>query len=345
MMTNAQIRRTAKDSLRGSWGLAIGVILLNYLLTTVVGSVVGWIPFIGWIAIYFVEAPLAVGLVWFFLAISRKDKPEVSYLFSGFRSYWRTLAAYVLVSLFIFLWSLLLIVPGIIKMFSYSQTFMILRDNPNISALDAITESRHMMDGYKGKFFGLSLYFLLWYIIPIIVLIIGMILLMGSIFAGYDYSYGYSMYDMSTSMSMMSGGLFAGGLIMVILGGLASLGISLYVMPYMMTACGVFYDDLTNTLYTANDNFDNDPDISPYGVPSDFNAAEDPFENDQHPDGFGPNDEKDPFDEANTTAPADEVHQKEAKPVIPPEFTTPEGEPEIGESKEEKPEDDPSDKK
>ncbi len=316
-----------------------------------VGSIAGWIPVVGWIAIYFVEAPLAVGLVWFFLAISRKDKPDVSYLFSGFRSYWRTLAAYVLVAIFTFLWSLLLIVPGIIKMFSYSQTFMILRDNPNISALDAITESRHMMDGRKGKFFSLSLYFLLWYLIPVVVLIIGLIMLFSSVFTGYDYgyNYSYSMHDVSASMSMISGGLLAGGLIMVLLGGLATLGISLYVLPYMMTACGVFYDDLTNTLYTEYDDFHDDfaptPETTSYGATSDFNAAEDPFENDQHPDGFGPTNEKDPFDEANTTAPADEVVQEEPKPVIPPEFTTPEGEPEIGESKEEKPEDDPSDKK
>ncbi|MGP2478250.1 DUF975 family protein, partial [Listeria monocytogenes] len=68
------------------------------------------------------------------------------------------------------------IVPGIIKTYSYSQTFFIFRDNPKISALDAITESRQMMNGHKGRLFGLSLTFFLWYLIPLAVAIAGTVI-------------------------------------------------------------------------------------------------------------------------------------------------------------------------
>jgi uncharacterized membrane protein len=70
---------------------------------------------------------------------------------------------FLLEAVFIALWSCLLIVPGIVKFFSYSMAYYILRDNPDMSALDAITASRNMMNGYKGKLFGLYLSFIGWW--------------------------------------------------------------------------------------------------------------------------------------------------------------------------------------
>lgn len=178
MMTISQVKQTAKESLRGNWGIAIGIFVLAWLIETVGGGVLGWIPVVGWIALFLLTGPLYTGVAWVYLAISRREQPDVAYMFSGFKQFGRTFLAYLLISIFTFLWSLLLIVPGIIKTYSYSQTFFILRDNPNISALDAITESRHMMNGHKGRLFGLSLTFLLWYLIPLAVAIAGTVSLL-----------------------------------------------------------------------------------------------------------------------------------------------------------------------
>ncbi|MEN2666326.1 DUF975 family protein [Listeria aquatica] len=173
MQSISELRRSARESLRGKWGLAIGVFILSYLIIAAGSSILGFIPILGWLASFLLIGPLTIGVSWFYLSLSRKERPDVGYMFSGYNDFGRTLLAYVLVSVFTMLWSLLLIVPGIIKMYSYSQTYYILRDNPDISALDAITESRHMMNGYKGKLFGLSLTFLLWYLIPVVIFIIG----------------------------------------------------------------------------------------------------------------------------------------------------------------------------
>ena len=61
-----------------------------------------------------------------------------------------------------FLWSLLLIIPGIVASFAYSMTFFIMADNPNLSANDAIRVSKEMMKGHKAELFWLELSFLGW---------------------------------------------------------------------------------------------------------------------------------------------------------------------------------------
>ena len=74
---------------------------------------------------------------------------------------------------FLVLWTLLFIVPGIIKGFSYSLTPYILRDQPELSALESITESRRLMDGHKMEAFMLFLSFFGWFLVGILTLGIG----------------------------------------------------------------------------------------------------------------------------------------------------------------------------
>ncbi|MHC5279258.1 DUF975 family protein [Listeria kieliensis] len=239
MQSISELRRSARESLQGKWGLAIGIFILSYLIIAAGSSILGFIPILGWLASFLLVGPLTIGVTWFYLSLSRKERPDVGYMFSGFNDFGRTLLAYVLVTLFTMLWSLLLIVPGIIKMYSYSQTYYILRDNPEISALDAITESRHMMNGYKGKLFGLSLTFLLWYLIPVIIFIIG-VAVMGTGAAFSDVSY----YGQSGSFSVVSLGAVLGGSFVLLLGFLALVAVSIFIYPYSQTAYAGFHDDL-----------------------------------------------------------------------------------------------------
>lgn len=81
----------------------------------------------------------------------------------------------ILYSVFIALWSMLLIIPGIIKSFSYAMTFYIKNDHPEYSANDAITESRRMMDGHKMEYFILQLSFIGWWIVGALCLGVGTI--------------------------------------------------------------------------------------------------------------------------------------------------------------------------
>lgn len=284
MMTISQVKQTAKESLRGSWGIAIGILVLAWLILTVGGGVVGWIPLLGWIAMLLLTGPLYTGVAWVYLAISRREQVDVAYMFSGFKEFGRTFLAYLLICIFTFLWSLLLFIPGIIKTYSYSQTFFILRDNPNISALDAITESRHMMNGHKGRLFGLSLTFLLWYLIPLAVAIVGSIIV-----ASGSATTSYTTNPTELLTALAAGATF-GGLVLILSSWLITLGISLYVYPYLITSIAVFYDDL----YAASEGTFTEETVIVEEVDP-FNKTEtDPFKDDTHPEGFGPDATKEP---------------------------------------------------
>ena len=93
--------------------------------------------------------------------------------FTYFRSpdWWKLMLTYLLVNVFTFLWSLLLIVPGIIKGFSYSQTYFIYKDlndrglADDYSLTDYITKSKQLMRGNKWRYFVLQLSFMGWFIL------------------------------------------------------------------------------------------------------------------------------------------------------------------------------------
>ncbi|MRA64116.1 DUF975 family protein, partial [Bacillus thuringiensis] len=72
--------------------------------------------------------------------------------FSEGNRFLKSFLLYLLVNLYLFLWMLLFIIPGIIKSFSYSMTYFIINDHPEYSLNEAITESRRMMDGHKMEY-------------------------------------------------------------------------------------------------------------------------------------------------------------------------------------------------
>ncbi|MDF2606761.1 MAG: hypothetical protein K0S34_956 [Bacillales bacterium] len=122
--------------------------------------------------------PLTFGTVYFTLKLIRKEHVEVSDVFSVYKSsslVVKSILNTITVSIFVFLWSLLLIIPGIIKGISYSLTKYIILDNHDIKNIDAIDLSRKMMNGYKWKYFKLHVSFIGWYILGALTLGIGFI--------------------------------------------------------------------------------------------------------------------------------------------------------------------------
>ena len=164
----------ARQSLSGKWGLAIGAFFVFVLICIIAGSV----PKVGVLISLLVTGPLVLGIVIFSLAISRGTGAKFEQIFEGFNQFGRALVAYLLIALFTILWSLLLIVPGIIASLSYSQTFFIMADDGSIGVGDAIKKSKKMMYGYKWKYFCLKLRFLGWAILSILTLGIGLLWLL-----------------------------------------------------------------------------------------------------------------------------------------------------------------------
>ena len=87
------------------------------------------------------------------------------------------------------LWSLLLIIPGIVAAYRYSMAFYILNDNPEMSAKAALDESKRMMAGYKGKLFCLQLSFIGWGFLCLFTLGIGYLWLTPYIQTSMAYFY------------------------------------------------------------------------------------------------------------------------------------------------------------
>ncbi|MEG2639805.1 MAG: DUF975 family protein, partial [Clostridiales bacterium] len=112
-----------------------------------------------------VTAPLTLGWIYLVLKIVRGKLVSVSTIFEGFKRFLPAFLVMFLMQVFISLWALLLIVPAIIKSFSYAMAIYILADDEDISPLDAITKSRKMMVGHKWEYFVLQLSFVFWFLL------------------------------------------------------------------------------------------------------------------------------------------------------------------------------------
>ena len=125
----------------------------------------------------FVYNVLSVGFAVAFLLLLRNgDDRLTSNMFEvSFRQYWHKVWGMFLMYLFIALWTLLFILPGIVKAFSYALTPFILEENPDLSANEAIDHSRAMMKGHKFDLFYLYLSFIGWFLLSFLTLGIGFI--------------------------------------------------------------------------------------------------------------------------------------------------------------------------
>ena len=163
----AAIKTAAKSQLKGN----LGILLLTLILYVVIVGISA-VTYVGPIIL---TGPFLLGLAGTFLLTVRGQKPGVNNLFDGFKQFLGSFVAYLLVGIFTFLWTLLLIVPGIIAALRYSQTFFILKDNPELDGLAAINKSKELMKGHKGEFFVLQLSFIPWFLLGCITLGLGFI--------------------------------------------------------------------------------------------------------------------------------------------------------------------------
>ena len=181
-------KQHARQALKGKWWLMAGLALLFMIINGVpqwfapemdpnspeaFTSTDATLSFVSTV-LQILIAPLAIGWSWLALNVSRGNGAALSTLFKPFQKrYVKHVITSFVMGVFLVLWTLLLIVPGIIKGFSYSLTPYILRDQPELSALESITESRRLMDGHKMEAFMLFLSFFGWFLVGILTLGIG----------------------------------------------------------------------------------------------------------------------------------------------------------------------------
>ena len=163
-MIRSELKEQAKAQLKGN----LGMLFLCSLIIVLISAACGAIPVVGAIASIILSPPLALGLTMVYLNVTYGDKADVSTVFDGFKTFGTSIVLNILMSIFTFLWSLLLIIPGIIKGISYSMSFYILAENPDMSATDALNESKAIMEGHKMDYFVLTLSFIPWFLLMMI---------------------------------------------------------------------------------------------------------------------------------------------------------------------------------
>lgn len=157
-MERAQLKANAKDMISGN----MGMLIVCFIIVTALTGVCNVIPYVGWIASICLTGPLTLGSAYIYLNLTRGFDPDVNILFSGFQRFVDALVLTLLIGVFTFLWSLLFVIPGIIKAISYSQAWYILAEHPEMSAKEALDESIAIMDGHKMDYFVLGLSFIPW---------------------------------------------------------------------------------------------------------------------------------------------------------------------------------------
>ena len=131
--------------------------------------IAGGISLIGLALTILVFNPLNVSCSFFFIKNSEESEAPLDYLSRGFKgNYWNTVLVMFLRDLFIALWTLLLIVPGIINVYAYRMVPYILAENPDMNYKEALDLSSKMMYGNKWKSFVLDLSFIGWIILSIL---------------------------------------------------------------------------------------------------------------------------------------------------------------------------------
>jgi uncharacterized membrane protein len=163
-MTNSELRLSAREALQGNWGNAIVLLIIFWAMTAIgVGIAITFGTAFNLAVSIFGMIPLQCALFFTYLGfVNGSKKLEPAELFCTFNKtyYWKCISVVIIQRLLIFLWTLLLIIPGIIKGLSYSLAPYIVAEQPETEAFEVLKLSERMMYGHKSRLFLLLLGFI-----------------------------------------------------------------------------------------------------------------------------------------------------------------------------------------
>ena len=196
-MTCSDYRKKARESLAGKWGMAVIVSLfaalfgalltsaevninikaevqenLPEILRTYLKIAAGTGTALSLLHII-LGGVIQLGYCRYLLKLHDGEEGELKDLFSQFDRFGDGFCLNLLRSLYIFLWTLLFIIPGIVATFKYAMAPFLMVENPGMKAGEAITASKELMDGHKGDLFLLGLSFFGWCLLNVLTLGIG----------------------------------------------------------------------------------------------------------------------------------------------------------------------------
>ena len=194
------MKRAAKDNLRGRWfgpfmiGLLFLLICLPALICNMGGTFIneyintylalGEIPeelmgmdveillglmslcsVLGILFYYLFDLHAHVGLARYFLRFGRERAGLGAFLGGFFQKYFRTMWVYFLSGVKILLYTLLFIIPGVLKAIEYSMLPFVMAEHPEMNTREIFEETHTIMKGCKGKYLGLVISFFFWYLL------------------------------------------------------------------------------------------------------------------------------------------------------------------------------------
>lgn len=173
-------KNRALSALENKWGNFVAITFVYGLIIGITQVLSGdkdspaILHLIG-LVLFILALPLTWGYQTLFLGAVRGGEVTAKDMFEGYNKelFSRVLTTTLLYYVYVFLWSLLLLIPGCIKAYSYAMTPFILKDNPEMKNNAAIEESMRMMDGHKLELFLLDLSFIGWAILSILTCCIG----------------------------------------------------------------------------------------------------------------------------------------------------------------------------
>ena len=184
MATYQDYKNSALANLEGNWGTAAIAALIFYFLTMGLdwgvttpmgGNMTMSYSTSGILTLIFL--PLSWGFSVFFLRLIRGEELGYGRLFDGYKDFLRIFLAEFLMTLLIAIGLCLLIVPGIVLASGLLMTDFILKDDPEISAIDAMKKSWEMTKGHKADLVGFFFSFFGWFLLCLLTLGIGFIFL------------------------------------------------------------------------------------------------------------------------------------------------------------------------
>ena len=111
---------------------------------------------------------LAAGFALYCMDIRRRERSEYAVLFDGFSFTGKIIALNIVINLFVFLWSMLFVFPGIIAYYRYSFALYNLYEDPEMDIMEALNLSKRQTQGYKMELFKLDLSYMGWILLSIL---------------------------------------------------------------------------------------------------------------------------------------------------------------------------------
>lgn len=173
MVENELLRANSRKQLGGN--IFAEVWLFCMLAAIIISAIVGALSFTA-VGAIIVSGPLAYGLSRLHIDLVKGKRADLSRLFCGFtEAFGTSCVLYLLETVFCALWSMLFVIPGIVKAYSYALSTYILQDDPSKDWQTCHNESIELMRGYKMKLFLLDLSFIGWYLLGALCFGIGVI--------------------------------------------------------------------------------------------------------------------------------------------------------------------------